>query len=214
MSSATPTALVADRAARRGGADGGEKSRAARRCGTPGCTLPNGHVGLCSATLIGESRKRRLPARLEEAAGVDEAAGAGGVAIAKPAQRRRSAVSEKAAPVQESREQRGYCLHGRRRSRCVECGGWSLCPHGRQRSKCKACGGIGICHHGRQRCKCKACGGSSICPHGRTRSQCKACGGSGLCQHGRRRDRCKECVDAAVVCVVQSLDLEECLDLL
>ena len=31
------------------------------------------------------------------------------------------------------------------------------CPHGRRRSKCKECGGSEICEHGRVRYGCKAC---------------------------------------------------------
>jgi hypothetical protein len=43
------------------------------------------------------------------------------------------------------------CEHGRRRSRCKQCGGASICQHGRQRSVCKECGGSGICQqHGRE----------------------------------------------------------------
>ena len=85
------------------------------------------------------------------------------------------------------------CPHGRKRSRCKECGGASICEHARQRSQCKECGGASICEHGRERSKCKECGGSQICEHGRVRATCKECGGSGICEHGRRRYRCKEC---------------------
>jgi len=85
------------------------------------------------------------------------------------------------------------CEHGRRRNICKECGGSQICQHGRQRSVCKECGGSQICEHGRQRHKCKECGGGSICEHGRRRSQCKECGGSQICEHGRRRSDCKEC---------------------
>ena len=53
------------------------------------------------------------------------------------------------------------------------------CPHGRRRSRCKECGGSSLCEHGRQRSQCKECGGSSICEHGRRRSTCKECGRSG-----------------------------------
>jgi len=86
-----------------------------------------------------------------------------------------------------------FCVHGRLRTRCAECGGSGLCVHGRQRSQCKECGGSGICEHGRQRSKCKECGGSGICEHGVERYRCAECGGSGLCVHGRQRSRCKEC---------------------
>lgn len=87
----------------------------------------------------------------------------------------------------------GFCEHGRRRSRCKDCGGTGICKHGRQRYTCKACGGPGICKHGRQRYLCKICGGSGLCEHSRVRSQCVDCGGTGICKHGRRRSRCKDC---------------------
>ena len=45
-------------------------------------------------------------------------------------------MSQKMSPLR-----RGICEHGRRRSRCKECGGSGICEHGRQRSKCKECGG-------------------------------------------------------------------------
>ena len=51
------------------------------------------------------------------------------------------------------------------------------CPHGRRPTRCKECGGGSICEHGRQRSVCKECGGGSICEHGRVRSTCKECGG-------------------------------------
>ena len=85
------------------------------------------------------------------------------------------------------------CPHGKKRSRCKECGGASICEHGRQRHLCKECGGASLCEHGRQRSRCKECGGSEICEHGRVRSACKECGGSQICEHGRQRSRCKEC---------------------
>ena len=85
------------------------------------------------------------------------------------------------------------CPHGKRRSKCKECGGVSICPHGKERSYCKECGGSQICPHRRQRNTCKECGGSRICPHKRIRSVCKECGGSQICLHGKQRSRCKEC---------------------
>jgi hypothetical protein len=88
------------------------------------------------------------------------------------------------------------CPHGRRRTRCKECGGASICEHGRERSTCKECGGASICKHGRRRSACKECGGSGICEHGRQRSKCKECGGASICEHGRQRFRCKECASS------------------
>ena len=91
---------------------------------------------------------------------------------------------------------KGPCEHGvKQRSQCKVC---SACPHGRRRSRCKECGGKAFCEHGRERRRCKECGGASICEHGRRRSQCKECGGSQICEHGRRRGRCKECQNARV----------------
>ena len=62
-------------------------------------------------------------------------------------------MATKAAPGPKS----GHCEHGRRRSRCKECGGSGICEHGRERSQCKECGGSGICEHGRRRSACKEC---------------------------------------------------------
>ena len=90
------------------------------------------------------------------------------------------------------------CPHGKRRSRCQECGGASICEHGRQRSQCKECGGSQICEHDRQRPQCKECGGSQICEHGRERHRCKECGGASICEHGRHRQYCKECGGASI----------------
>ena len=92
----------------------------------------------------------------------------------------------------------GVCEHGRKRSKCNECGGTKgstkrSCPHGRRQYHCKECGGKGICEHGRQRGRCKECGGAQICEHGRERYTCKECGGKGICEHGRERSYCKEC---------------------
>ena len=64
------------------------------------------------------------------------------------------------------------------------------CEHGRRKSRCKDCG-TGYCQHGRQLNKCKDCG-TGYCVHNRQKSQCKDCG-TGHCQHGRQKHRCKEC---------------------
>ena len=69
----------------------------------------------------------------------------------------------------------------------------SKCVHGRRKSRCRDCGGGSICEHGREKSRCKECGGGSICEHGRIKSQCKDCGGSSFCEHGRIKYRCKEC---------------------
>ena len=78
------------------------------------------------------------------------------------------------------RKKHNACEHGRRRSRCKECGGASICEHGWERSKCKECGYVPKkCEHGRRRTNCKECGGGGICEHQRQRSKCKDCGGGG-----------------------------------
>jgi hypothetical protein len=48
------------------------------------------------------------------------------------------------------------CKHGRRKSRCRDCG-TGYCQHRRPKSMCKDCG-TGHCDHGRQNSKCKDCG--------------------------------------------------------
>ena len=69
---------------------------------------------------------------------------------------------------------KGPCEHGvKYRSKCKVC---SACPHGRKRSRCKECGGSEICEHGHQRYYCKNCGGGAYCEHGRERRSCKECG--------------------------------------
>ena len=85
------------------------------------------------------------------------------------------AADPEGAAATPDKKKAGYCEHGRRRSRCKECGGSGLCEHGRERRRCKECGGSGLCKHGRERSRCKECGGSAICEHGRRRYQCKEC---------------------------------------
>jgi hypothetical protein len=85
------------------------------------------------------------------------------------------------------------CEHGKRKSRCNDCGGSEICEHGKQKSRCKACGGSEICEHGKRKSQCKECGGSQICEHGKQKSRCKACGGSQICEHNKHKSACKEC---------------------
>jgi hypothetical protein len=93
----------------------------------------------------------------------------------------------------KQRTEKYTCEHGKRRSRCKDCGGASICEHGRQRSVCKDCGGSSFCEHGKIKSVCKECGGGSICEHGKIRSVCKECGGKSICEHGRIKSQCKEC---------------------
>jgi hypothetical protein len=53
------------------------------------------------------------------------------------------------------RENSKQCDHGRRPSRCKDCG-TGYCHHGRQLNNCKDCG-TGHCQHGRQKGKCSDC---------------------------------------------------------
>jgi len=99
--------------------------------------------------------------------------------------------------IKQARGAPAKCPHGRRKSRCTDCGGsvQAECPHGRRKSRCTECGGSGLCQHGRRKSRCTDCGGSvqAKCPHGRQKSRCTECDGSGLCQHGRRKSKCSEC---------------------
>jgi hypothetical protein len=85
---------------------------------------------------------------------------------------------------------------------CIECNIKNInfinknkCEHGKKKSKCKDCGGASICEHDRIRSQCKECGGASICEHKRQRSHCKDCGGASICEHKRERSKCKDCKD-------------------
>ena len=90
------------------------------------------------------------------------------------------------------------CEHGKRKSRCKECGGSEICEHGKRKSRCKECGGSEICEHGKQKSTCKECGGVSICEHGKNKSCCKKCGGSAICEHGKHKSYCKNCGGSAL----------------
>jgi hypothetical protein len=90
------------------------------------------------------------------------------------------------------------CSHGRRKSRCKDCGGSSLCCHARLKVQCKECGFASRCAHGRRRSACKECGGSLYCCHGRQKSRCKECSGVAFCEHGRRRSHCRDCGGASM----------------
>ena len=86
-------------------------------------------------------------------------------------------ASNKGTKRKRAPHTKGPCEHGvKQRSKCKVC---SACPHGKRRSRCKECGGGSICEHGRQRSQCKECGGSQICEHDRQRPQCNA-GAAGL----------------------------------
>jgi len=85
------------------------------------------------------------------------------------------------------------CEHGKRKSRCIDCGGKDICEHKKYKYSCKECGGKGICQHGREKYSCKECGGKRFCQHNREKQRCKECGGSQICEHGKDKSICKEC---------------------
>jgi hypothetical protein len=93
----------------------------------------------------------------------------------------------------KQKKEKNKCPHGKRKNRCVECGGSGLCPHGKQKYGCVECGGSGICPHGKQKCRCVECGGNGLCPHGKQKYGCVECGGRGICPHKRIKSRCKVC---------------------
>eukprot|EP00656_Telonema_subtile_P048593 TRINITY_DN5829_c0_g4_i2.p1 TRINITY_DN5829_c0_g4~~TRINITY_DN5829_c0_g4_i2.p1 ORF type:complete len:382 (-),score=23.23 TRINITY_DN5829_c0_g4_i2:255-1400(-) len=72
------------------------------------------------------------------------------------------------------------CKHGRRPTRCKECGGCQICPHGRERYVCQDCGGGGRCLHGRAKTRCRDC--HPLCKHRKRVSRCE------LCRRGPSRD--------------------------
>ena len=70
-------------------------------------------------------------------------------------------------PVEIILKKRIYkkCEHGKRKERCIDCGGYEICEHKKRKTDCIKCGGISICEHNtRKRC-CKYCLGSQICEH-------------------------------------------------
>ena len=85
------------------------------------------------------------------------------------------------------------CEHGKRKSRCIECGGSEICNHNKRRSRCIECGGSEICEHKKNRICCIDCGGSQICEHNKNKSSCRTCGGSQICEHGKKKSGCRTC---------------------
>jgi hypothetical protein len=54
------------------------------------------------------------------------------------------------------------CVHGKRKSRCADCGGGSFCVHGKRKSRCADCGCGEICRHGKLKSRCADCGGKKF----------------------------------------------------
>ena len=92
------------------------------------------------------------------------------------------------------------CEHGKRKSRCILCGGSDLCEHNIRKEGCRACGGSSFCEHGKQKSKCKECGGSQICEHGIVKARCRDCKGSSFCVHGIQKTFCRDC-EGVGICV-------------
>ena len=85
------------------------------------------------------------------------------------------------------------CEHGKRKSRCVECGGSEICQHKKVKNDCIECKGSSICEHERRRRYCNDCNGCLMCVHKCDRSRCVKCKGSGICQHNKSKSVCKLC---------------------
>lgn len=69
------------------------------------------------------------------------------------------------------RKREKKCQHGKRKSRCIDCGGSAICQHGSRKDNCKLCG----CQHGKRKSRCIDCGGSAICQHDKRKDNCKLC---------------------------------------
>jgi hypothetical protein len=101
--------------------------------------------------------------------------------------------------VEMPKRKQTKCEHGRRKDRCVDCGGDAFCIHRRRKDACRQCGGKNICKHRRIKFQCKQCAGRGTCIHKRRKRDCRDCGGTGVCVHGKSKYRCKEC-DGSGIC--------------
>ena len=70
---------------------------------------------------------------------------------------------------------RPRCIHGRRQSRCRDCG-TGLCKHNKFKHCCFLCG-TGHCEHGRQKSFCRDCG-TGYCKHQCSKYYCRLCNSS------------------------------------
>ena len=91
-----------------------------------------------------------------------------------------------------------HCEHGKRKDRCLECGGSQICIHGKQKGQCRECEGSSFCIHDKLKAQCRECGGSQICIHDKHKHVCRECGGSAFCIHDKRKERCLECGGGAL----------------
>lgn len=91
------------------------------------------------------------------------------------------------------------CIHGKRKSRCVECKCCEICEHQKDKKYCVICGGKGLCEHQKRKSLCKICFPQNFCIHGSQKQHCVKCGGSNICKHGKRKSRCVLC-DGSGIC--------------
>ncbi len=95
--------------------------------------------------------------------------------------------------VLKKKYKKTICVHGKRKTRCIKCGGSDFCIHEKRKSRCKQCGGSEICIHQIIKTTCKTCKGGSICEHNNVRSRCRQCKGGSLCIHNKIKINCKDC---------------------
>ena len=75
------------------------------------------------------------------------------------------------------------------------------CEHGKKKTRCVTCGGGEICQHKIRRSRCADCGGGEICVHKKQKATCVECNGVGTCQHKMQRINCKICTDPQSVLI-------------
>lgn len=92
------------------------------------------------------------------------------------------------------------CVHNKRQSRCIDCGGNEICVHKLLKYNCKDCNGTNICIHSRHKNICKDCKGSQICKHNRKKYTCKECNGGSICEHNKIIYDCKDC-NGSGICI-------------
>ena len=72
-------------------------------------------------------------------------------------------------------------IYGKRATGCIECNDTAKiyaergkCPHGKRKSKCRECGGASICSHRREKSKCRECGALRFARR-KAKNTCKIC---------------------------------------
>jgi hypothetical protein len=77
------------------------------------------------------------------------------------------------------------CEHGRRKTRCRDCGGGSMCVCFLLRAQsrvCSSCTPVGVWFR-----RAAVAGTGHRCDHGRIRTACVDCSGGAICEHKRQR---------------------------